>query len=541
MRDMIYQGLRARGLPDHIARGFLANFQVESGLNPGINEIAPLVPGSRGGFGLAQWTGPRRRQFEAFAGERGTRVDDLDTQLDFLMHELGTTEQSAAKSIFAAQTPEDATRAISEKFLRPGIPHLDRRLAALNGGGGTPGFMAGGEGNDRLGAPMQQDQEQRGAFGIKPELAMALAGAFFNASRPGSGNQFLQNAYAMRARGERDAKTTKARNQTAEWLRGNGYGEFADLVEGGAVAAGDVMGAIMQQRLAAPKDNRTAALREYEFAKTQGYEGTFIDYQQAKQAGAGGTEYGLNPQYGVDESGNPVILQLGKDGTAAQTALPEGVTFQKEPIKLDGGTEWILLDPISRQVIGSIPKNLEEAAADTARGRELGKAEGENAAAAGADYQKAQAALDLIDNIRNDPNRVRATGKSAMLNAIPGTGGYDFERKVEQAKGGAFLAAIDAMRGMGALSDAEGQAARQAITRMDTAMTEQGFLDALDDYEAIVKQALSSAAQRGGGPASVDAGGGQGAGAPATGEVVDGYQFLGGDPSDPSRWSKVTR
>jgi hypothetical protein len=110
------------------AIGFAGNGIVESRLDPGINEIAPLVPGSRGGFGLMQWTGPRRRQFEAYAQQRGSGLDDLDTQLDFLVHELGTTESRARDAIYGAQTAEEAARLVSQRFLRPGIPHLDRRL-----------------------------------------------------------------------------------------------------------------------------------------------------------------------------------------------------------------------------------------------------------------------------------------------------------------------------------------------------------------------------------------------------------------------------
>lgn len=63
--DYIVSELVERGLPQHIATGFALNFQDESGLNPGINEANPIVEGSRGGFGLAQWTGPRRRALEA--------------------------------------------------------------------------------------------------------------------------------------------------------------------------------------------------------------------------------------------------------------------------------------------------------------------------------------------------------------------------------------------------------------------------------------------------------------------------------------------
>ena len=39
----------------------------------------------------------------------------------------------------------------------------------------------------------------------------------------------------------------------------------------------------------------------------------------------GGPEYGLNPVWGVNDKGEPVLMQVGKDGTAVQTKLPEGV------------------------------------------------------------------------------------------------------------------------------------------------------------------------------------------------------------------------
>jgi hypothetical protein len=211
-----------------------------------------------------------------------------------------------------------------------------RKAEELFGGGSTPGFMAGSEGSDRMGAPMQQqDQEQRGLFGIKPELAMALAGGFANLSRPGSGDQFLQNAYATQARGQKDAKSKKSRNQTAEWLRGNGYGEFADLVEGGAVSGGDVMGAIMQQRLAAPKDNRTSALKEYEFAKTQGYDGSFIDFQLAqKKAGAANISVGGSggiPDLNVDQGKNTgFLLRMEESQNVLSSLEDQGSRFAQQ-------------------------------------------------------------------------------------------------------------------------------------------------------------------------------------------------------------------
>lgn len=123
MEQEILTGLLARGIPEHVAVGILRGLRAESGLNPGINEIAPLVPGSRGGYGLAQWTGPRRRQFEAYANERGAPYDDAGTQLDFLLWELNNTEARARDRLYSTTNADEATRVFETAFLRPGIPH----------------------------------------------------------------------------------------------------------------------------------------------------------------------------------------------------------------------------------------------------------------------------------------------------------------------------------------------------------------------------------------------------------------------------------
>lgn len=132
------QGMIDRGLPEHVADGFLMNFQDESGLNPGINEKAPLVAGSRGGYGLYQLTGPRRVAYEKFAADRGVSPDSTDAQLDFLMTELQGPEARAAQSIFSAKDAGSAATAIARDFLRPAKEHLDARIARYRGTGTSP-------------------------------------------------------------------------------------------------------------------------------------------------------------------------------------------------------------------------------------------------------------------------------------------------------------------------------------------------------------------------------------------------------------------
>lgn len=134
--EWIRSELLERGLPEPVAEGFVMNFQDESGLNPGINEIAPLVEGSRGGFGLSQWTGPRRVALEQFAASQGRPVDDPELQLDFLMTELQGPESAAAQSIMSANDPGQAAAAIVTNFLRPAEEHRNSRVARYTGGAG---------------------------------------------------------------------------------------------------------------------------------------------------------------------------------------------------------------------------------------------------------------------------------------------------------------------------------------------------------------------------------------------------------------------
>jgi hypothetical protein len=127
--ESVYNGLRRRGLSDAASRGIIANMVAESGLDAGINEISPTVAGSRGGFGLIQWTGSRRVALETAARQRGVPASNVDFQLDFLVEELNTTEARSGRSLAAANDPVQAARIFSEQNLRPGIPNMGKRIA----------------------------------------------------------------------------------------------------------------------------------------------------------------------------------------------------------------------------------------------------------------------------------------------------------------------------------------------------------------------------------------------------------------------------
>lgn len=129
----ITEGLVKRGLPLHVAEGFALNAGDESGFDPGINEINPVVPGSRGGFGLFQWTGDRRVRLENLAAQRGVPASDPELQLDVVALELQGPERRAAESILNTSSTSEAAAAVVTDFLRPAPENRDRRVAKFLG------------------------------------------------------------------------------------------------------------------------------------------------------------------------------------------------------------------------------------------------------------------------------------------------------------------------------------------------------------------------------------------------------------------------
>jgi hypothetical protein len=122
------------GLTRNQAAGVVGNLMHESGGFQSLQEIKPLIPGSRGGYGYAQWTGPRRNAFESFASSNKLDPTSYDANYGFLKHELANDpyERRQFNTVKNATTASEAARLISENYLRPGIPHMDSRVNYAN-------------------------------------------------------------------------------------------------------------------------------------------------------------------------------------------------------------------------------------------------------------------------------------------------------------------------------------------------------------------------------------------------------------------------
>jgi hypothetical protein len=113
------------GVPQHVAVGVVGQLAAESGGFNTLQEINPMVKGSKGGWGYAQWTGPRRREFER---RFGVGNDSYDANYGMLKHELtDTSESKVLDKLRGAKDSQSAGRIFTDNFLRPGIPNYSGR------------------------------------------------------------------------------------------------------------------------------------------------------------------------------------------------------------------------------------------------------------------------------------------------------------------------------------------------------------------------------------------------------------------------------
>lgn len=109
----------------------VGNGGLESNGFQSLQEIKPMVFGSAGGYGIMQWTGPRRRLYESYCTRNNLNPKDMETNYKFLFVELTGAEGKSGevlRRVEAAKTLSQKTEVFMKEFLRPGIPHLSDRV-----------------------------------------------------------------------------------------------------------------------------------------------------------------------------------------------------------------------------------------------------------------------------------------------------------------------------------------------------------------------------------------------------------------------------
>jgi len=159
--------------------------------------------------------------------------------------------------------------------------------------------------------------------------------------------------------------------------------------------------------------------------------------------------------------------------------------------------------PVPAPTVGRRPTGPEMTAqAEALKKGEVAKAE--DLAKVQIDLPKTEENADYlvtkIDELTSHPGFERSVGikGAGMLfglrdNPISGTAEADWMSRFKEIQGQSFLQGIQNLRGMGALSNQEGEAATKAIQRMNTSQSEAEFKAAAADFKEIITRGVDIA------------------------------------------------
>ena len=103
-----------KGYEPHQAAGIAGNLMQESTLNPTAKNP------TSGAFGIAQWLGERKKAFMDYALKNKKDIKDPTAQLEFIDHELNTTETRARDKLLNSKDATEAAINFSNHYERAG-------------------------------------------------------------------------------------------------------------------------------------------------------------------------------------------------------------------------------------------------------------------------------------------------------------------------------------------------------------------------------------------------------------------------------------
>lgn len=140
----------------------------------------------------------------------------------------------------------------------------------------------------------------------------------------------------------------------------------------------------------------------------------------------------------------------------------------------------------------------QEKAATQAKGKEIGKSQGESTQALPAQEMSFDVMANTINKLEKHPGVEKVFGLSSLLPNVPGGDAADFEALRQQLTGQAFLLQFEKLRGAGQITEAEGKKATDALTTLATTQSKKQFLENLTYLKDLVGRARDVAKTKAG-------------------------------------------
>ncbi|EGF7347310.1 acyltransferase [Escherichia coli] len=135
-------------------------------------------------------------------------------------------------------------------------------------------------------------------------------------------------------------------------------------------------------------------------------------------------------------------------------------------------------------------EELKQKQADVRQKADIARAD-RQAAAQGA-VDTFSTALDSLNEIEQSPGLSKAVGIRSAFPTVPGSDAANFEARLDTFKAQTFLPMVQSLKGMGALSDAEGKKLSDAVGALSPKMSEKAFRDSIVKIRNQLESKLST-------------------------------------------------
>ncbi|WP_336190477.1 phage DNA ejection protein [Escherichia coli] len=287
------------------------------------------------------------------------------------------------------------------------------------------------------------DEDQRNSIGT------LAAGARLASSSPEAMQSWLQNNANEMARVGVDP------NNVAQMYQQNpsGFGEFVDHL--GMAALGPIDYFNVQDKMAGREIDR----------------GRLAETIRSNQAGEALTARGQDIQIrGQNISAqNAALSREIQRAELQEKALDRQIARESNQLKLE---------------------ELKQKQADVRQKADIARAD-RQAAAQGA-VDTFSTALDSLNEIEQSPGLSKAVGIRSAFPTVPGSDAANFEARLDTFKAQTFLPMVQSLKGMGALSDAEGKKLSDAVGALSPKMSEKAFRDSIGKIRNQLESKLST-------------------------------------------------
>ncbi|HCO7732874.1 TPA: phage DNA ejection protein [Escherichia coli] len=287
------------------------------------------------------------------------------------------------------------------------------------------------------------DEDQRNSIGT------LAAGARLASSSPEAMQSWLQNNAKELTRVGVDP------NSVAQMYQQNpsGFGEFVDHL--GMAALGPIDYFNVQDKMAGREIDR----------------GRLAETIRSNQAGEALTARGQDIQIrGQNISAqNAALSREIQRAELQEKALDRQIARESNQLKLE---------------------ELKQKQADVRQKADIARAD-RQAAAQGA-VDTFSTALDSLNEIEQSPGLSKAVGIRSAFPTVPGSDAANFEARLDTFKAQTFLPMVQSLKGMGALSDAEGKKLSDAVGALSPKMSEKAFRDSIGKIKNQLESKLST-------------------------------------------------